>query len=199
MIIVPRIKTARCMLTLLQHYDHQVLRDYYRDNREHLSPWEPLRGKEYFSEFSVRKRLQASNELFANGGAVHFVAFLGDESVPEHGEENVTACKEIIGVCNFSNVVRGPFQACNLGYSIAEKYLGQGLMGEILSAAIDYMFKEHGLHRIMANYIPENKPSGKLLASLGFETEGLAKSYLQIAGQWQDHILTSKLNPADFS
>ena len=172
MIVVPRIKTARCLLTLIQQYDHQVLLDYYRDNREHLSPWEPQRGCEYFTEFAVRKRLQASYELFANGGAVQFVAFLRDESVQEHGEESLTASSEIIGVCNFTNIVRGPFQACNLGYSIAEKYRGQGLMREILSAGIAYMFDEHRVHRIMANYMPENKPSGKLLTSLGFETEG---------------------------
>ena len=198
MIVVPRIKTARCLLTLIQHYDHQVLLDYYRDNRDHLSPWEPQRDSEYFTEFAVRKRLKASNELFANGGAVQFVAFLRDESVQENEPKSLTASSEIIGVCNFTNIVRGPFQACNLGYSIAEKYRGQGLMREILSAGIAYMFDEHRLHRIMANYMLENKPSGKLLTSLGFKTEGVAKSYLQIAWQWQDHILTSKLNPADF-
>ena len=127
MIVVPRIKTARCLLTLIQHYDHQVLLDYYRDNRDHLSPWEPQRDSEYFTEFAVRKRLKASNELFANGGAVQFVAFLRDESVQENEPKSLTASSEIIGVCNFTNIVRGPFQACNLGYSIAEKYPGPGL------------------------------------------------------------------------
>jgi ribosomal-protein-alanine N-acetyltransferase len=34
------------------------------------------------------------------------------------------------------------------------------------------------------------------LHSLGFEKEGYAKSYLQINGRWQDHVLTSLLNPA---
>lgn len=198
MLTVPRIKTARCVLTLLQNNDLQILLDYYRDNREHLSPWEPQRDSEYFTEFSMEKRLQASNELFANGGAVQLVACLRDEAVQDHEPKSLTASAEVIGVCNFTNIVRGPFQACNLGYSIAEKYQGQGLMREILSAGIGYMFNEHKLHRIMANYMPDNKPSEKLLASLGFATEGLAKSYLKIAGQWQDHILTSKLSPADF-
>ncbi len=39
-------------------------------------------------------------------------------------------------------------------------------MTEILSAGIDYMFKEVGLHRIMANYMPENKRSAAVLAQL---------------------------------
>ncbi|MEZ8447765.1 30S ribosomal protein S5 alanine N-acetyltransferase, partial [Vibrio splendidus] len=29
---------------------------------------------------------------------------------------------------------------------------------------------------------------------LGFEKEGVARKYLKIAGQWENHILTSKLN-----
>ena len=49
----------------------------------------------------------------------------------------------------------------------------------------------------MANYMPNNTRSGTLLERLGFEKEGLARQYLQIAGRWEDHILTSKLNPAD--
>lgn len=183
---LPKITTKRCLLTLLQHYDYQLLLDYYQQNRAHLSPWEPQRDSEYFTEFSMRKRLQASNDLFVHGGAVHFVAFSINDAVES---------LQIIGVCNFTNIVRGPFQACNLGYSIAERYQGQGLMREILEAAIDYMFEQRDLHRIMANYIPENRRSGKLLSSLGFEKEGLAKDYLSIAGRWQDHILTSKLNP----
>jgi ribosomal-protein-alanine N-acetyltransferase len=42
--------------------------------------------------------------------------------------------------------------------------------------------------------IPSNIRSGKLLDKLGFQKEGVAKSYLKIAGPWQDHVLTSKLN-----
>ena len=70
-------------------------------------------------------------------------------------------------------------------------------MSEILSAGLDYMFSEMKLHRVMANYAPENKRSDRLLNRLGFEKEGYAKSYLRIDGEWKDHILTSKINPAD--
>ncbi len=133
----------------------------------------------------MRKRLQASNEQFAQGDAVHFVA------LPINDDPSFA---EVIGVCNFTNIVRGSFQACNLGYSVAEKHQGKGLMREILKAGIGYMFDDMQLHRIMANYMPENTRSGRLLSSLGFEKEGVAKAYLNIAGQWQDHILTSKIN-----
>lgn len=70
-------------------------------------------------------------------------------------------------------------------------------MFEIVSAGMDYIFQEAKLHRIMANYIPDNHRSAALLEKLGFEVEGRARSYLKIAGKWQDHILTSRINPAD--
>lgn len=47
----------------------------------------------------------------------------------------------------------------------------------------------------MVNYIPSNIRSERVLLKLGFEKEGLAKSYLKIAGKWQDHILTAKIKP----
>lgn len=72
---------------------------------------------------------------------------------------------EAAGLCTFSNIVRGPFQACPPGYSVTEKFEGKGLMFEILSVAIDYVFNK----------------------------EGYARSYLRIAGEWEDHILTSLL------
>ncbi len=88
-------------------------------------------------------------------------------------------------------MVRGSFHACYLGYSIGQKWQGQGLMFEALTAAIRYMQRTQHIHRIMANYMPHNQRSGDLLARLGFEKEGYAKDYLLIDGEWRDHVLTA--------
>ena len=64
-------------------------------------------------------------------------------------------------------------------------------MSEALRAAIDYVFSELRLHRIMANYMPANERSGRLLRRMGFTVEGYARDYMSIAGEWRDHILTS--------
>ena len=101
----------------------------------------------------------------------------------------------LVGVCNFTNIVRGAFQACTLGYSLSADAQGKGLMYEALTAAIAYMFEIENLHRIMANYVPENRRSADLLRRLGFEIEGHARDYLHINGAWRDHILTAKTNP----
>ncbi len=100
----------------------------------------------------------------------------------------------VIGVCNFTQIFRGPFQSCYLGYKIDHNYEGKGLMYEALQEACSFMFKEQNLHRIMANYIPSNIRSEKLLNRLGFQKEGYAKEYLFINGVWEDHTLTSLLN-----
>lgn len=85
---------------------------------------------------------------------------------------------EIIGQANFNNFVRGAGQFCYLGYSLAEIEQGKGYMPEALQAAINYVFKELNMHRVMANYIPQNRRSGNVLKKLGFVVEGYAREYL---------------------
>ncbi|WP_330218163.1 GNAT family N-acetyltransferase [Robbsia andropogonis] len=67
-------------------------------------------------------------------------------------------------------------------------------MYEALSPVIEFAFDEYELHRLMANYRPENIRSGRLLERLGFEIEGRARSYLKINGAWADHVLTSRIS-----
>jgi ribosomal-protein-alanine N-acetyltransferase len=91
--------------------------------------------------------------------------------------------------------VRGAFQAAYLGYNISQDQQGKGLMTEALTAVIDYVFTEINLHRLMANYRPENLASARVLEKLNFTIEGFAKNYLMVDGQWCDHVLTSLTNP----
>lgn len=97
-------------------------------------------------------------------------------------------------MANFANVVRGAVQACHLVYSIDASQQGGRVMFECLSALIPHVWTTYGLHRVMANYLPENTRSARLLERLGFEIEGQARDYLKIAGQWRDHVLTPRIN-----
>jgi [ribosomal protein S5]-alanine N-acetyltransferase len=103
--------------------------------------------------------------------------------------------KRIIGNFNFTNFAKGPFQACNLGFSIDQTFEGRGYMREAAKVAISHVFREMNMHRIMANYRPENGRSERLLTALGFQKEGLARDYLFLDGAWRDHVLTSLVNP----
>lgn len=179
---IPELITPNLIITVLEPEEFALLASYERRNKSHLAKWEPKRDDAYYSEIEVERRVKLNYEQFMSGKSVPFIGFDKSRS-------------KIIGVCNFTNIVHGVFQACHLGYSINEQDQGKGLMNEMLETSTTYMFEQVGLHRIMANYIPSNIRSEKLLTKLGFEKEGIAKSYLKIAGLWQDHVLTSKIDP----
>ena len=40
-------------------------------------------------------------------------------------------------VCNFTNIVRGPFQACTLGFSVAKAREGEGLMTTVVERGVE--------------------------------------------------------------
>ncbi|KXO08017.1 Ribosomal-protein-S5p-alanine acetyltransferase [Moritella sp. JT01] len=181
--LIPELETENLIISVLNPDDFELLVKYESNNRSHLSPWEPTRTTEYFGLEKTKERVELNFKDFQLGSSISLVAFDKSKS-------------EIICLCSFSNIVHGVFQACNLGYSISEKKQGKGLMFEMLQASIQYVFTEYNLHRVMANYIPSNIRSGKLLDKLGFQKEGMAKSYLKISGSWQDHVLTSKINPS---
>ncbi len=181
-----KIETERTVIEILGKDDAELMLNYYVENRKHFEPWEPKRNDDYFTLSNFSRMLSENHKHAKDKSAVKLAALSLDRS-------------EIVGVCNFTNIVFGPFQACYLGYSIAAKHQGKGLMTEILHTSIEQIFDELDLHRIMANYIPANTKSAAVLKRLGFKREGFARSYLQIAGKWQDHILTSKINPHHYA
>jgi ribosomal-protein-alanine N-acetyltransferase len=179
----PAIKTERLLLTLPPAETAARLLAYVTDNREHLAPFSPPRPQDFYTEAFWQSRLQLAREEFARGESVRLILFRRESPL-----------EEVVGECNFTSIVRGPFQACYLGYNLDSRSVGKGLMYEALTAAIDYVFTDLKLHRIMANYMPVNERSARLLRRLGFTVEGYARDYLFIAGEWRDHILTSLTN-----
>lgn len=67
-------------------------------------------------------------------------------------------------------------------------------MVEALQPAIRYVFNERHLHRVMTNYMTENKRSAKLLQRLGFRIDGSSPDYLFVGGAWREHLMTSLTN-----
>ena len=174
----PEIKTERGILKILEEHQADLLYDYVNTEKKFLSDWEPQRPDSYYELDACRQRIKEIRKSFLTDEGIAFF-FLNHSQT------------KIIGYSNFSHIVRGAFQACYLGYSLAESEQGKGLMNEALTAGIEYMHKEQSIDRIMANYMPRNKASESVLQRLGFEKEGLARNYLKIAGQWEDHILTA--------
>lgn len=176
------LRTERSLIRLLAPADVDLLLAYRVLNRAHLAPWEPQREASYYTRTACDAEI-ARNALAAIGDHAYAFAVLAqDES-------------RMLASFTFSNVVRGIFQACYLGYGVAADWQGRGLMHEALIAGLGWAFGPLGLHRVMANYMPRNERSGRLLTRLGFEREGYAKRYLQINGRWEDHVLTARTAP----
>ena len=184
----PVLGTSRTIVRLPTDQDIPEILTYYEDNRQHLEPHDPLWPPGFCTEeFWQRKILQCYDEFDRRIG-VRF--FIFDRGLPHL----------VLGTASLSQIFRGQFQACYLGYALDYRRQGQGLMREALQSAIAYMFDAQRLHRIMANYMPINERSGRLLRGLGFQVEGYARDYLYVGGAWRDHVLTALTNPdPDFS
>jgi ribosomal-protein-alanine N-acetyltransferase len=150
------------------------------ESRTFLSPWEPAWATDELSRGAFRRRLKRYQREAREDSAYAFFVF---RSVDE----------SLLGGCTLSNVRRGVTQCCALGYWVGERFARQGYMSDAVRALIPFIFRTLGLHRIEAACLPSNDASKNLLAKAGFRQEGLARRYLQINGEWQDHVLFALL------
>ncbi len=100
----------------------------------------------------------------------------------------MTTAKNIAGVFNVSEIVRGVFQSAYLGFYATVEHAGKGLMSKGLKMLLDKVFNELKLHRIEANIQPTNSSSIHLVTQNGFRKEGFSPRYLKINNIWQDHF-----------
>ena len=150
------------------------------ESRAFLSPWEPVWARDELSKGAFRRRLKRYQKESRLDTAYAFFVFRNEDDA-------------LLGGCTLSNVRRGVTQCCALGYWVGERFARQGYMYSAVRALIPFIFATLGMHRIEAACLPSNEPSKSLLQKAGFRQEGLAKGYLQINGEWQDHALFALL------
>ena len=183
--MLPEIDTGRLSLRLARPgMERAMVRFLVENFPGHLDRWLPPMPAAMFTESFWAERMALAAEELGSDRAVRFVI------QPRGGPGG-----PILGTINYTNIVRGAFQACHLGYQIAHAEEGQGKMSEALRACNAFMFGTLRLHRIMANFRPENERSRRLAQRLGFVEEGFAARYLYIDGDWRDHVLTALVNP----
>ena len=182
--VFPTIETKRLVLRMPTPREARTMLAYYTQNREHLEPWSPRWPDAFYTLEHWRNRLRQYREEFRADRSCRLSLFARER-----------ARGHVLGHITLSEITRGPFQACFLGYSLDCGVLGRGLMTEALRATIAYAFDALRLHRIMANYLPTNERSARVLRRLGFSVDGYSRDYLLIDGEWRDHVLTSLTNP----
>lgn len=165
---------------------HPVMSDYaewasLRDlSKDFLAPWEPVWPIDDLTRPAFRRRLRRYARELRDDTSYPF--FLFDSGTDK-----------LIGSSIISNVRRGVAQSCSLGYWVGEIYSGKGYMTEAARAILPFVFDRAGLHRIEAACLQTNEPSRRLLKRVGFTEEGVARKYLRINGDWQDHLLFAML------
>ena len=92
------------------------------------------------------------------------------------------------GEINISSIHRGPFQSAYVGYWIDERHAGHGYTPEAVALVCRFAFEQLRLHRLQIAIIPRNTASRRVVDKLGLREEGLAERYLEINGEWEDHI-----------
>lgn len=166
------------VLRALRIEDSAALAEAYRENRDHLAPWDPERSKEFFTQAGQEPDIERLLRDQEAGAAIPLV---------------LSESSRIVGRVNVSGIVRGAFESANLGYWIDAHYAGRGLMTAAVGAAVDLARDNLHLHRIQAGTLLHNVASQSVLKRCGFTEFGLAPDYLRIAGRWQDHRLFQRI------
>lgn len=70
-------------------------------------------------------------------------------------------------------------EAAEIGYCMARRLWGQGIMPESLTAVENYLFDEADLNRVGACHDPENAKSGRVMQKAGMQYEGTRRKAIK--------------------
>ncbi|MBW4085167.1 GNAT family N-acetyltransferase [Paenibacillus sp. S150] len=165
--------TQGIYISLLQPMDADDLLRLRLRNKEHHQPFEPLRDKDYFTLESQQQLIRQRLEDSGQDRGYMFGIFLLDG--------------QLIGQITISNIVRGVGQFADIGYFIDYAVQGKGYTSAAVALVLKFAFRSLALHRVQAAILLHNHGSRRVLEKNGFQAEGIARRFIQINGQWQDH------------
>lgn len=175
-----RLETERLSLRLPRHADYRPWAALRDSSRDFLAPWEPTWATDHLTRKSFTGRVYWSQRALGQGSAVPLFIFRREDET-------------LLGAITLDNIRRGPAQSATLGYWIGQVHARQGYMREAIEAVVHHAFRDQDLSRVEAACLPENAASRGVLEKAGFKYEGVAQSYLQIAGRWRNHVLYAHL------
>lgn len=147
-----------------------------KENYDYLyrySPWldegYSLERAKEFAKFSVRQ--------FAN-------------------REGMAVCivykNEIVGGTGLGNF-NWDYKIAEIGYWLAEKHNGKGIVTKCCRKLLDYAFGELGLNRIVLKCVPDNAKSRRIPERLNFTEEGIERQGGFHHGEFVDFVVYSML------
>jgi ribosomal-protein-alanine N-acetyltransferase len=146
-----------------------------RDER-HLAPWEPTMVGTWLQRNAPAEWPGRWLSLRAAGRRGTALPF------------GITLDGRLVGHVMVGNVVREPLLSAYVGYWLDSRVTNKGVTTAAVALAVDQCLGPVGLHRLEATVRPENGASLRVLAKLGFREEGLFRRYLDVDGEWRDHL-----------
>jgi ribosomal-protein-alanine N-acetyltransferase len=172
------LHSGRLTLKVLDSSYAGMILDYYSRNRDFFSDFmSDLTEKFYTYDYQV-SRAWKEFELMQQQRHMRLYIF----------EKTDIGFTHIIGDITISDILWGSLQTCSIGYKIDKKHLRRGFATESVKRAVDYIFNDLNLERIVAHIKPENIPSIRMIEKIGFKEEGISRQYIRLAGQRKDHL-----------
>jgi ribosomal-protein-alanine N-acetyltransferase len=171
-----RLTTGSVLLEPLRRGDAADWVRLRLDNEEWLTHWEPsapLPWRERHTAAAFRAMRRSGTRRARAGLSLPFA---------------VRVDGRLAGQVTVDNVVRGALRSGHLGYWVDRAVSGRGLATLAVALVCDHAFTAAGLHRLQADIRPENLRSQRLVERLGFRQEGVLRRYLDIDGDWRDHL-----------
>ena len=171
--------TKRLIIRPMEISDYEVWKEYFSTMDESRNIWDNHnRPSERLTKTTFLKILKSQKRMREGDKFYDLIVFK-------------KASRQIIGSVAAMDVLRSVSQTAYLGYTIHNKFWGQGYGKEATKAMIDIAFRDLKLHRVEAGIEPKNRRSILLARSLGLRKEGLKKKVVYLRGQWNDLLIYS--------
>jgi ribosomal-protein-alanine N-acetyltransferase len=178
---LPRFGNERLTIRPVLPCDIKQIVRYFTENADYLEAFNPALSSELQSESFWRRQLVKARLYWESGRLVNLGIFLADR--PD----------TLIGCIEIRDILKAPYNCCEIGYSIDRNLTGRGYMMEALALVLGWLFNNLSIQRVHARYIPGNYRSEKLLEILGFKQEGLQRNAIQSADGRRDLVLAGLL------
>ncbi|MDD5396645.1 MAG: GNAT family protein [Candidatus Moranbacteria bacterium] len=98
---------------------------------------------------------------------------------------------EVVGAVGAHHIVHG--HKAEMGYWLAEKHWGRGIMSEVVKKFMAHIFTKFKLRRICAYAYPYNKGSMRVMEKVGMKFEGIGRKDMIKDGKFLDVHIYAKV------
>lgn len=168
--------TERMILRLADSKFAGMAADFFWRNKDEFEKYEERRPEEFFLPEFQKIWLDIQRQKAEQGEWYPFYLFEKEEPY------------RLIGTLTISQVQYDNGGSAVIGYRIDKIKQGQGLGSEAADEGTKIGFRELHLQKMMADVMPQNLASLRVLEKCGYKKERYLKEYLKINGKYEDHI-----------